>query len=650
MSISVQTVKYAYLKLKQSIYFDKNNLFLRQRLSEFESRYYTELEAKFSEIAFVLNSRDISNHTLTYWLDQIKYKILPKSIEHQHSNKNCFSNVVTSNEYETNKVNYYFDGPIELHIISTIWIINQGYLLDMVLSKDCYGVRLDSKAHNILCKSLFKKYHEQYSSWRDNGIKKADKVLKEDKSSIFILGLDIKQYFYSIRMDYAILRTELGNLAEENSIDIDINLLKIIENITRKYRDIINTSLGFTHDNIDNDSTLPIGINFSPILANWYLKDIDKEIIKKLNPAYYGRYVDDILLVISTPDIENEISKEEIINEYFIKRNILSEVRDKNIGGNHNDKEYCFVNRDNLILQSSKSILQYFDRNHSTASLHKFKKKIEDNSSDFQYLPEEEFDGSLEEVAYDLLYNGSVNKFRSITGIVENKFELAKYLARIIILQQLTDENPTREDIKKDIMLFFKGRNALEYYDMWERVFSYFVIINDYQSYEEFDKQLSSEIKKIKFINTSRNLIDLRITNELWTSLEENKINCMSMALTLRNRSPYRDLNHNIVNLAENYLKANMLRHHYVPLPLLNYSGYIGDLAECLENLNSINSDVYELISQKIEYNPRYVHFHEIMMYFIARNPGLNKEEFDILKERYESLNDSEFEGVKYEI
>lgn len=46
---------------------------------------------------------------------------------------------------------------------------------------------------------------------------------------------------------------------------------------------------------------IPIGFTSSAILSNWYLMGFDKDIKSKINPSYYGRYVDDILLVFFIP-------------------------------------------------------------------------------------------------------------------------------------------------------------------------------------------------------------------------------------------------------------------------------------------------------------------------------------------------------------
>lgn len=47
----------------------------------------------------------------------------------------------------------------------------------------------------------------------------------------------------------------------------------------------------------DNNNILPIVFLLSNILANWYLKEFDDAIINRWTPIYYGRYIDDIIIV-----------------------------------------------------------------------------------------------------------------------------------------------------------------------------------------------------------------------------------------------------------------------------------------------------------------------------------------------------------------
>ena len=63
-------------------------------------------------------------------------------------------------------------------------------------------------------------------------------------------------------------------------------IYKIIEKYSRELGDLFG-----------GRNVLPIGFLPSNVLANCYLNKFDKAVIEGLNPMYYGRYVDDILIV-----------------------------------------------------------------------------------------------------------------------------------------------------------------------------------------------------------------------------------------------------------------------------------------------------------------------------------------------------------------
>lgn len=68
---------------------------------------------------------------------------------------------------------------------------------------------------------------------------------------------------------------------------------------------------------------IPIGLTASPILANAIMKEFDVN-INSIAPTYYGRYVDDILLVF--PD-NGELNSGEEVLEYLKNRNVINKMQ-----------------------------------------------------------------------------------------------------------------------------------------------------------------------------------------------------------------------------------------------------------------------------------------------------------------------------------
>ncbi|EHO5200763.1 RNA-directed DNA polymerase, partial [Salmonella enterica subsp. enterica serovar Kentucky] len=240
------------------------------------------------------------------------------------------------------------------------------------------------------------------------------------------------------------------------SMELSLYLNEKISQMHDMYKQIIAPYICVTHEESVSKG-IPIGFTSSAILANWYLSDFDADIKSKINPAYYGRYVDDILFVFSSPSIQPSEKGKEIIN--FIDSALGDFI-------NHDNKgDAIFRLSDeyhSLPIQKDKLIFHYFDRNHSLAGLRVFKQEVENRSSAFRFLPDEHIESDLDKFAYDVLLNGSANKFRSIMGLAENETELSKYISSHILAHRLCNLT-SNESTLKQITLFFRGENCIRF-------------------------------------------------------------------------------------------------------------------------------------------------------------------------------------------
>ena len=417
-----------------------------------------------------------------------------------------------------------------------------------------------------------------------------------------ILGLDLKEYFYRVDLDFGEVREALQAASVMGD---EATLLECIETICKVYRGCIAPLLSRTHPDLAETVVgLPIGLCSSLVLANWYLQEFDAAVLKAVRPAYYGRYVDDILLVV--PASQDPTKGEENPVAVFMD-DILVRTR---LLGRPVEGSYRLSQRPTLLLQQSKCILQYFDARHSIAGLEKFKKKLEQNGSDFLLLPVDEADNSMEDVAYELLYEGSVNKFRSVKGVAENRYELAKHLARQTILHLVTDDPPDRK-VSQGLQNFFKGRSAIEYFDLWERVFTLLGIAGDKTTRKAFLRQLKAELPRVRHA-------DGQVTKELRANLEQH----LKLALALSDAVCEEDIG--LTELlddvpAEEFRRANLLRHHFVRAPLLNFTTYSGPLSE-----RSLKKPA-KPDPHKLEWTPRFLNFDECMLLAYSGNVQLGK-------------------------
>ncbi len=213
-------------------------------------------------------------------------------LSHLHNNDNDDEAKVISNRREASayiaeRSFDYFDGPIELYILNVLWILRIGYKLEQEFSTSIYGNRLwlNSSGNVASGKRLFLPYARQYQSWRDNGLKKAKESLAEE-NDILILNLNIRSYYDSVRFNFEEMNGALN-------ISKNLRFLhSVFQHVYVRY-----SQLHIVKDDSNEreyDLHLPVGMPSSSLLANWFMTKVDRTILNKIRPVYYGRYVDRI--------------------------------------------------------------------------------------------------------------------------------------------------------------------------------------------------------------------------------------------------------------------------------------------------------------------------------------------------------------------
>lgn len=626
----------AYKKLKQTIYYDNVNLFLRCQIAEFETsnNFQERLDnvqnviTKFIKKGFVKECE-----LLNEWINSISFKCLPKTIKADEEDNNddgaCFlSNIRTKEQYDLEGVNYFIDAPIELYILDIIWCMEVGIQLEEELSSACLGNRLeplnrDDAQHNS--GRLFKIFHRQYSKWRDTAIEKAGKALEND-TNVLLIGLDIKQCYYHINTDFDKIEKYFLHDTYKKGLS------EIIKKIGKQYHEITKSYFRITNPSAENIKGLPVGLNSSHILTNWMLNRFDTQVMEKLSPLYYGRYVDDILIVLQSLQSDTVADCDTVVDKLFIKNKLLEK---------HHDKTYSLISLPTLKIQKNKLIIQHFDATHSHAGLKEFSKEIMERASEFRFLPVGDDTQALDDCAYDIIYKGSVNKLRSVVGMEENSTELSKYLSRRIIQYRLCKDGLTDEHLDQ-LYRFYKGRNIFDYCRLWEKVFT--LLITNKKEFQcvKFYNQCTDVIKKLE----SDKLIQKKVNDDLILYLKYS----LAIPLGLMSSKYYEDCESKLLkklllrkinnkqNLIDVGLKlrySNMIRHYFVSYPLLNYTSYDGDL------VSPISADFPSVedwdIREKSKLSPRYIHNDELQLYTILHylvNTGNHK-----LKEYMEHYN-----------
>lgn len=349
MKITLKDVELAYRKLKSYYYYDNFSSFIRIRLAEFEGN--GNIDKKLSDLEKNINLS--SGQFIANIFSQMKVIEIPKSYGNKYilsEKSQVLSNLSVNLPFELTDTNFVLDAPIEIHIISVLWILKEGYQLQESYERYNYGYKLslDDKGQITQGLRLYDKYYENYQKWRDNSIDTA-KSLLEKKQDATIIQLDIKKYFHNISLDFNNVK---ANISNKNT-----PLTDLLEKIHEKYFHLLKNKTNLFTSKKENNYPLPIGLLSSGVLGNWHLNNFDKKVSEKLSPAFYGRYVDDIIIVLANTKIkrgedENQ-DLDNFINEYFVKRELFESKSEKdgyNLKYNQNNN----LKTENLFIQEDK--------------------------------------------------------------------------------------------------------------------------------------------------------------------------------------------------------------------------------------------------------------------------------------------------------
>jgi RNA-directed DNA polymerase len=186
------------------------------------------------------------------------------------------------------------------------------------------------------------------------GIKRADRFVrkcsKNYKKDCYVLKLDIAGFFMHINRK--VLFNNLKIFIEENYFEANRAILLdlcskvifyeptkncIIKGDPRGWNDLPkNKSLFYS----PKDCGIPIGNLTSQVFANFYLNPLDHYIKKTLGFRYYGRYVDDLILIHENKEVlKSAISK----ISHFLENNLDLTLHPKKIYLQHYCKGFKYL-------------------------------------------------------------------------------------------------------------------------------------------------------------------------------------------------------------------------------------------------------------------------------------------------------------------
>lgn len=182
---------------------------------------------------------------------------------------------------------------VDFHVFSTLWLVTAGEKLDRALGKSAFGNRLRRERDGSLNRyspGTFTYYLSPYRRWRDNGLAVMRAHLDSGRS-IVAMTADATSFYHRLDPSFLLDERFLERLGVEFTTDEWHIHELFVEGLRAWSRQVARTT-GW------RDRGLPVGLPASGVVANLALADLDRLADEEFKPLYYGRYVDDIMIVL----------------------------------------------------------------------------------------------------------------------------------------------------------------------------------------------------------------------------------------------------------------------------------------------------------------------------------------------------------------
>lgn len=301
MNFTLDDLGLAYRKAKVDLYYSSHASLLA--IAEYEEKLTDNLQP----LLVKLNGADESWVKIPAFLGD--WTLAPKDISWGDTDQYCVDNgtfpifsspedkwahicnsLATDAKYKQPEAQFRLMAQcsLDFHILSALWMLKVGHQYDKKLSDCAYGSRLrrglDGEI-NPLSLGSFKPYLKPFRDWRDGGIIAMRSALAA-KKKVVSLTADVSSFYHELNPGFM----------------LDDEFKKLLELTLSPKEDKLNrlfiTALEAWAKHTPLKKGLPVGLPASAVVANVALIELDRLIEQNVVPLYYGRYVDDILLVM----------------------------------------------------------------------------------------------------------------------------------------------------------------------------------------------------------------------------------------------------------------------------------------------------------------------------------------------------------------
>ena len=304
MTATLQSLGLAYRKAKVDLYYSSHASL--DAIADYEENLHSNLSALVARINSDDESWVTSQDFIGTWTLATKSVDMEgwKKYREKHGNGLIFSSpldewehacalLVDPSRFAKPKAEFRVmaECSLDFHVLSTLWMLEVGHRFDEKLTDCAFGNRLRRKETgkkdiNELSLGTFKPYLKPFRDWRDKGIEAMRTALVAGKK-IVALTADVTSFYHELNPGFM-----LDPAFVEGILELDLSEKQA------KLNRLFIRALQAWAASTPLQKGLPVGLPASAVVANMALVELDRIVERQIAPLYYGRYVDDILLVM----------------------------------------------------------------------------------------------------------------------------------------------------------------------------------------------------------------------------------------------------------------------------------------------------------------------------------------------------------------
>lgn len=282
------------------------------------------------------------------------------------------------------------------HVLSALWINLAGHRFDAVLGDDVYGSRVrryrpepgslpgTKGAYHVDAPSTFAPYFGPYQRWRADGFAAIKREL-EVKKPVIALTLDLSNYYHRIDPGF-LCQTGFLEPAGVQLNEFELGFTQELVVALTEWSTKVTTDLAALRaEEANTMGGIPIGIACTRVIANVLLARLDSEIKRELAPLYYGRYVDDVFLVMSDTWPTTTAPSPEDVFKFIAKRVDCMKYHDDKVRIEFGE---AYAAKSDLCFQAKKQKMFFLDGQAGLDLLESIQNHISNVASERRLMPD----------------------------------------------------------------------------------------------------------------------------------------------------------------------------------------------------------------------------------------------------------------------